>query len=96
MEMLAYTPVEFNYLEVSQDVYHSRWTKPIHCKNAPVGRIALVGPVGRKKTLHSLNCTLKDHSGINNLISDKLEYSDVVSQSYALIFLIIVAYMLRQ
>ena len=41
----------------------------------------------RIQTLHSLDRKLKIQSGINNLISDKLEHSKEVSQSYTLMLL---------
>ena len=33
LDMLAYTPVEFNYLEILSDFHHSGQTKPVHLKN---------------------------------------------------------------
>ena len=60
-------------------------------------RLQFVGlPSQWRKTLHSLDQTLKIHSGINIFISDKLEHSEEVSQSETLMLLAIVAFTLRQ
>ena len=49
-----------------------------------------------KQTLHLLDRTLNIFCGINSLISDKLEYSDVVSRLSILMLQIVIAFMLRQ
>ena len=81
MDMLAYTPVDFIPLVTLRmtSISTARKNQPIH-ENffiiAPVHRIA----IERIQTLHWLLRTLKTHSGISNLISDKLEYLEVVSK----------------
>ena len=82
MDMFAYTPVEFNYLETLAKKFinpakQNEFIQIKNFKNAPVRRIAIAWI----QTLHSLDLILKIPSGINNLISDKLEYSEEVSQS---------------
>ena len=76
MDMLAYTHVEFNYLETLAKTFiiPARQNQLIQeniFNNAPVRRIA---------TLHSLDLILKLDSGINNLSWDKIENSEEVSQ----------------
>ena len=80
-DMLAYTPMEFNYLEIlaKTSIIPARSNQIIQeiiFNNAPVRRLLLQ----RIQTLHSLDLILKIHSGINNLISDKIEYSEEVNQ----------------
>ena len=52
-------------------------------------------PLPSIQTLHLQDRTMKILSGIKNLISYKLEYSEVVSQLSILMLQIIVAFMLR-
>ena len=78
----AYTPVEFNFSETFAKFFitparQNQFIQENTFNNAPVRRLLLQGI----QTLHSLDFTLKNHSGINNSISDKLEYSEEVSQS---------------
>ena len=82
MDLLAYTLVEFNYLEtlvktfIIPAIQHPFFQENIFSKATVVGL-----PVKWLKTLHLLDCTLKITSRINILLSDKLEYSEEVSQS---------------
>ena len=70
MDILAYTSVEFNYLETLADSYHSRYTNQMIQENifnkAPNHRIAI--EMNTKSTF-----THKILSGINNSISDNLK-----------------------
>ena len=69
MDMLACTPVEFNYLETLAKTFiiparQNQFIQENIFNNAPVRRIAI-------QTRHSLDLILKIHSDINNLILDK-------------------------
>ena len=77
MDMLAYAPVEYNYLEIlaKRFIIPARQNQFIQeniLNNAPIRRVA----IAMTQTLPSLGLFQKTHSGINNLISDKLEYSE--------------------
>ena len=81
MDMLVNTPVEFNFLETRAKTFiiparQNQFIQEKILNNAPVRRLLLQGI----QILHSLDLIPKIHSGINNLISDKLEYSEEVSQ----------------
>ena len=83
MDMLAYSPVEINYLEVLAKIFHqSKQTK-----RAPPRKQFQQGSswwgcyFNEYKIFISLDHTLKFHSKINNLISVNLEYLEKVSQS---------------
>ena len=98
LNMLAYNPVEFNFLKTLAMNFiiparQKQFFPESILNNAPVRWIAIAM---NNKTLHSLDPILKIQSGSNNLISDKLEYSEEVSQSKTLMLLIIVAFMLQQ
>ena len=80
MDMLAYTPVEFNYLETLAKTFiiPTRQNQFIHeniFNNAPVRLIAIAMNTNSAFT----GFIPKNHSGINNLISDKLEHSEEVN-----------------
>ena len=71
--MLAFTPVEVNYLETLAKTFISptrqnQFIQENILNNAPVRRTAIAMNTNRK-----LDHTLKTHYGINNLVSDKLE-----------------------
>ena len=82
MDKLAYSHVEFNYLETLAKTFiiparQNQFIQENLLNNAPVRRIAIT----MKTNLQSLDLILKILSGFNNLMSDKLEYSEEVSQS---------------
>ena len=82
MDMLAYNPVEFNYLEtlaktIIISARQNQFIQENIFNNAPVRRIAIAMNTNSALTM---NLILKFHSGINNSISDKLEYSEDVRQ----------------
>ena len=97
MDMLAYTPVEFNYLKflATTSIIPARQNQFIQenvFNNAPVRRIAIA-----MKTNSAFTGSYTENPfGINNSISDKIEYSEVVSQLQTLMLLMIVAFMLLQ
>ena len=74
MEMLAYTPVEFNYMETLAEtfIFPARQNQFVHeniFNNAPARRSPF-------QSIHSLQLqdrTLKIYSGTNSLNADKLE-----------------------
>ena len=81
MDMLAYTPVDLNYMETvaKTSISPARQNQFIQqniFNSAPVRRFA----IELIETRHSLDLTLKIHSGINILISDKIENSEEVNQ----------------
>ena len=81
MEMLAYAPVEFNYLKLLQRLSSFLPEKTSSFKKIFSGMLQFVGLLLQwTPTLHSRDLVLKIYSGINKLISDKLEYSEKVSQ----------------
>ena len=84
MDMLACTPVEFNYLETFAKTFiiparQNQFTQENIFNNAPVRRIAIAMNINSAFTGSDL--IVKSFSGINKLISDKLEYWEEVSQS---------------
>ena len=94
MDMLAYTPVEYNYLETLAKTFiiparQNQFIQENIFNNAPIRRIAIA--MNTNSLL--LVLLLKTHSGISNLISDKLEYSEGDSQLLILILLTIVVHM---
>ena len=82
MDMLAYTPVKFNYLETLAKTFiiparQNQFIQENIFNNAPVRRIAIA-----MKTISAFTGSFTEIlSGINNLFSDKLKYSEEVSQS---------------
>ena len=82
MDMLAYTPVEFNYLETLANIFVSPARQNQFIQgNIFNNALQFVGLLLHLiETLHSLDRTLKLQSGFNILISDKLEYSEVVRE----------------
>ena len=78
MDMLAYAPVEYNYLETLAKtlivpVRQNQIIQENIFNNAPIRRVAIAMNTNSAFTSFFLP---KTHSGINNLISDKLEYSE--------------------
>ena len=79
--MFAYTPVEFNFLESLARTFIIPAWQSTSFKKTFLSMLQFVElPLQWIQTLLLLKRTLKIHSGINNLISDKLEYSEEVSQ----------------
>ena len=94
MDMLAYAPVEYKYLETLAKTFiiparQNQFIQENIFNNAPIRRIAIAMNTNSAFT-GSLTAT---HSGINNLISDKFEYSEGDSQLLILILLTFVVYM---
>ena len=82
MELLVYNPVELNYLETLAKIFiiparQNQFFQENIFNNAPVRRIAIA--INTNSAI--LVLMLKIHSGINNLISNKLEFSEEVNQS---------------
>ena len=76
MDMLAYAPVEYNCLESLAKTFiiparQNHFIQENFFNNAPIRRVTI---------LPSLVFLLITHSGINNLISVKLEYSEGANQ----------------
>ena len=81
MDMLAYTPVDINYLETLAKTFIISARQNQFIQKTFSTMLQFVGLLLQWiQTLHSLNLLLKIHSGINILISDKLEYSEEVNQ----------------
>ena len=76
MHMFAILLVEFNYLETLTKTFIIAAGQNQFIQENIFKRFQCVG----LQTLFSLHRTLKNHSGINNLISDTSEYSEVVNQ----------------
>ena len=81
MNMLAYTPVKYNYLETLAKTFiiparQNQFIQENIFNNAPIRRIAIAMNTNSAFT----GFLQKTHSGISNLISDKLEYSEGDSQ----------------
>ena len=81
MDMFAFIPLEFNYLETLAKTFiiparQNQFNQENVFNNAPFRRLLLQWI----QILHSLDILVKIHSGINNLSSHKLEYSEDVSQ----------------
>ena len=82
MDMLAYTPVEFNYLQTFAKTFivpvrQNQFTHENILSDAPVREITIAMNTNSAFT----GSYTEYHSGIINLISDKIEYSEEVSQS---------------
>ena len=82
MDMLADAPVEYNYLETLAKTFitparQNQFIQENIFNNAPIRRIAIAMNTNSAFTGFFLQ---KTHSGISNLISDKLEYSEGDSQ----------------
>ena len=82
MDMLAHTPVEFNYLEILAKTFiiparQNQFIQENIFNNAPVLRIAIAM---NTNSAFTGSCTENLFSGIINLSSYKLEYSEEVSQ----------------
>ena len=97
LDMLAYTPVELNYLETLAKIFiipvrQNQFTQENISNNAPVRRIAIAMNTNSACT----EFLLEIHSGINNWSLDNIEYPEKISQSYTLMLLIIVAFTLQQ
>ena len=80
MDMLAYAPVEYNYLETSAKTFviprrQNHFIQENIFNNAPIRRVAI-----SMNTKSAFTGSVTENSGINNLISDKLEYSEGDSQ----------------
>ena len=80
MDMLAYTPAEFNYLETLAKTFiilarQNQFIQENIFNNAPVRRIA----IAMKTNSAFTGSYTENQSGIKNLSSDKLEYSEEVS-----------------
>ena len=77
MNMLAYAPVEYNYLETLAKTFiiparQNQFIQENIFNSAPIRRIAIAMNTSSAFT----DSLQKTHSGISNLISDKLEYSE--------------------
>ena len=80
--MLAYTPVEFKYLEILAETFLIPARQNQFIQETITTMLQFVGFLLQGiQSLHALDHILKIHCDINNLISDKLEYSDEVIQS---------------
>ena len=74
MDMFAYTPVEFNYSETPARTIMIPLDKTSSSKETFSTVLKIVAlQLRSKQTLSSLDCTLKINSGINKMISDKIE-----------------------
>ena len=78
MDMLAYTPVEFNYLEALAKTFivparQNQFFQEIIFNNSPVRRIA----IAMKTNSAFTGSYTENRFGITNLILDKLGYSEV-------------------
>ena len=96
MTVLAYTPVEFNYGETLAKTFiiparQNQFIQENIFNKAHVRRTAIA-----MKTLHLQDHILKIPSGINNLISYIIEYSELASDLSILMLQIIVVFLLRQ
>ena len=81
MDMLAYAPVEHKWLQIWQRHSSYQRDKTNSFKKTFSTMLPFVeSRLQWTQTLPSLVLLLKTHSGINNLISDKLEYSEGDSQ----------------
>ena len=97
IDMLAYTPVEYNYLEISAKTFIIPARRNQFSQENNLTMLQFVElPLQRVKNLSSLDPILKIDSGISNWISGKLENSEQVSQSWTWMPLIIVVFMLQQ
>ena len=80
MEKFAYAPVEYNYLETLAKTLYLRGQTNSFKKTFSTMLPFAESRLQWTQTLPSLVLLLKTPSGINNLISDKLEYWEVDSQ----------------
>ena len=76
MDMLAYAPVEYNYMETLAKTFiipssQNQFIQENNFNNAPIRRIAIAMNTNSAFTVLSLETRFS----INNSISDKLEYS---------------------
>ena len=97
MDMLAYTPVEFNYLETLAKTFiiparQNQFIQENIFNNAPVRRIAIAMNTNSAFT----GSYTENPSGYQQFDLRQIEYSEEVSQSLTLMLLIIVAFMLLQ
>ena len=100
MDMLAYTPVEFNYMETLANTFiiparQNQFNQENIFNNAPVRQIAIAIKKNTALT-GSYTKTLNILFRLNSLISEKLEYSELFNQLSFLMLQINVAFMLRQ
>ena len=99
MDMLAYAPVEFNYMETLANTFiiPARQNQFIqeNINNAPVRQIAIAMKKNTALT-GSYTKPLNILFRLNSLISEKLEYSELFNQLSLLLLQINVAFMLRQ
>ena len=96
-DMLASAPVEFKFQDTLTKVLITLARKNQFIQENTLTTLEIVeSPLQGIKTLHIQNCSLKILDGINNLISDKLEYSEVVSQLSIFILQINFTFTLRQ
>ena len=77
-DMLAYTPVDFNYLKILANIFINLVIQNqfIQKNNFSTMLQSVDLPMQRTQTLHLLARTAKVQSGFNNLMSHKLEYSE--------------------
>ena len=81
VDMLAYTHVEYNFLETLQRSLSSMPDKTSFYKKTILRMVQfLKRPLQWIQTLESLDRTLKIHSVISSLTTDKLEYDEEVNQ----------------
>ena len=74
-DMLAYTPVEFNYSETKVESFIIPTKKTSSFRKKVSTKLQFFGVLSQwLQAPDSLDPMLKIPSGINNLISDKLEY----------------------
>ena len=94
MDMLACSPVGYNNLETLEKTFiiAARQTNSFR-KTFSTKFPFVESRLQKTHTLPSLVLLLETNSGINNLISDNLEYSEGASQLWILILLTIVIYM---
>ena len=77
MDILAYAPVEYSYLETSAKTFIiparlNQFIQENIFNNTPIRRVAIAMNTNSAFT----GFLLRTHSGINNLISSKIEYSE--------------------
>ena len=81
MEMLPYTPVEFIYLETLAKFLSFPLDKTRSPKKTFSTMLQFVKLLIQLiQTLHSLDSRPKNFSGLSTLISDEIEYSEVLNQ----------------
>ena len=82
VDLLAHILVEFNCLETLAKTFinpprQNQFIRENFSNNTPVRQIAITN---EQKTLHSMELALKILSGINNLVPDQLEYTELINQ----------------